>query len=229
MELPNGADPVGDADLSSAMPVSSPSTKGEFWLADSRCTDTLFAPLQDPQCFAQVLSACLSLGVLVGGSLVKLPQLLKIIRARGVEGLAELSVYVEAISAAIFVVYNVLEQHPFTTWGEMLFVFFVSRLPQIKQNWSQKHTGQLSAITGGLMLCGNLARLFTSLVSLSDRFVTMSCTLATILNAIPLFQVSAQAPLKKKTRRPPLHPSSLVASPCDFQRTKLKCESFVHP
>lgn len=249
-------------------------------LVDPRCTDTLFAPLQDAQCGKQVLSACLSIGVLVGGSLVKLPQLIKILRAQSVEGLAEMSVFVEAISSSIFVSYNVLEGHPFATWGEMLFVslqnlfslllfwryrrardrqasatgqksgkanaastdspfatftllqrvlcglailvlgasvaygylllgrdslfsrrlatvlglapfplLFCSRLPQIKQNWTQKHTGQLSAVTGVLMLCGNLARLFTSLVSLSDQFVVLSCSLATILNAIPLFQM----------------------------------------
>ncbi|CBZ50311.1 hypothetical protein NCLIV_007850 [Neospora caninum Liverpool] len=175
-----------------SVPVSSPPTRGGFLLVDPRCTDTLFAPLQDAQCGKQVLSACLSIGVLVGGSLVKLPQLIKILRAQSVEGLAEMSVFVEAISSSIFVSYNVLEGHPFATWGEMLFVFFCSRLPQIKQNWTQKHTGQLSAVTGVLMLCGNLARLFTSLVSLSDQFVVLSCSLATILNAIPLFQSGGQ-------------------------------------
>ncbi|PHJ18460.1 pq loop repeat-containing protein [Cystoisospora suis] len=68
-------------------------------------------------------------------------------------------------------------------------LLFLSRLPQIRQNWAQQHTGQLSAVTGFLMLCGNLARLFTSLVSLSDIFVTLSCLLASVLNAVPLFQI----------------------------------------
>ncbi|KYK67481.1 PQ loop repeat-containing protein [Toxoplasma gondii TgCatPRC2] len=268
------------AKLSAAVPTASPAEGGGFLLVNPRCTETLLAPFQDFQCAKQVVSACLSIGILVGGSLVKLPQLVKILRAQSVAGLAEMSVFVEAISASIFVAYNVLERHPFTTWGEMLFVslqnlctlllfwrfrsardgrhsieeeksgqataastdapfatftlfqrvlcalavlllgasvacgylvfgrdslfsrllatglglapfplLFCSRLPQIKQNWTQKHTGQLSAVTAGLMLCGNLARLFTSMVSLSDQFVVLSCTLATILNAIPLFQI----------------------------------------
>lgn len=265
------------------------SGKTGFWLVDSRCTDTLLAPFRDAHCFNQVLAAVLSGGVLLGGFVVRLPQLLKIYRARSVEGLSEFSVFVETLGAWVYVGYNILERHPVATWGEMapvavmdlliLLLFWkyrptgetrgattrsmtaaraakkkwtftsaerkgaacllasltavvlyarffmvqthrfyrvfasllglspvplllLSKIPQIKQNAEQKHTGQLSASSLGLMTAGNLARLYTTFTNLSDPFILLSCSLACLLNAIPLAQIAWYRQRTKQLLKP---------------------------
>ncbi|OEH77622.1 hypothetical protein cyc_06878 [Cyclospora cayetanensis] len=69
-----------------------------------------------------LLGVCLNYMILVGGLGVRLPQLYRVWKAKSVVGISEASVLVEALGAWLFVAYNLLQGHAFTTWGEVLFI-----------------------------------------------------------------------------------------------------------
>jgi len=53
----------------------------------------------------------------------KLPQIIKIIRAGSVEGLSTMSVLTENFGYLLFCVYNYRNKYPFSSWGEVLFLY----------------------------------------------------------------------------------------------------------
>jgi mannose-P-dolichol utilization defect 1 len=59
-----------------------------------------------------------------------------------------------------------------------------SKLPQIRQNFRSKSTGQLSAFAVISQIVGCLARLFTTATELSDLLLTAGFALALFLNCI---------------------------------------------
>eukprot|EP00922_Rhytidocystis_sp_ex-Travisia-forbesii_P056249 GHVS01083283.1.p1 GENE.GHVS01083283.1~~GHVS01083283.1.p1 ORF type:complete len:282 (+),score=16.42 GHVS01083283.1:430-1275(+) len=63
-----------------------------------------------------------------------------------------------------------------------------ARVPQILQNFRQKHTGQLSLLTLTMMVSGNIVRLLTTL-HLNDNILIASNLIASVTNGIPLLQI----------------------------------------
>jgi mannose-P-dolichol utilization defect 1 len=59
----------------------------------------------------------------------------------------------------------------------------LARVPQIALNWRRKSTGELSPITLGLQVAGNLARVFTTIVSVGDGLMLLGVGMSTIFNA----------------------------------------------
>jgi len=64
----------------------------------------------------------------------------------------------------------------------------LSRIPQIVLNYKSQSTGQLSPITLGLTLLGNVARVFTTVVQVKDLLMLVSTLAAMLFNAILFFQ-----------------------------------------
>jgi len=74
------------------------------------------------ECLKYALSKGLGLGIVVGGAIVKIPQILKIISAHSVRGLS-LSAYVlETVSYGISLAYASRNRFPFSTYGENFFL-----------------------------------------------------------------------------------------------------------
>lgn len=64
---------------------------------------------------------------LLGAVFVKAPQLLAIWKNQSVGGLSEATFVWETISHACGTGYNVLQGHPFATWGELAFLVIQCR------------------------------------------------------------------------------------------------------
>ncbi|MES1907266.1 MAG: hypothetical protein MHM6MM_000422 [Cercozoa sp. M6MM] len=68
-------------------------------------------------------------------------------------------------------------------------IFAAARIPQIKDNFVQGHTGQLSLPTVALTFVGSLARVFTTLNKGGDFILLVGFASSAVLNGIILAQV----------------------------------------
>lgn len=180
----------------------------------------------------------LNYAMFLGGSLIKLPQIISILKTMKVDGVSEASLAMELVACISFCSYNLLKGHPFKTWGEMAMITIqcgvqillfwlltkqklakgprifgatsvvvmvvafkqlpeelhvgigliptilgsIARVPQIVMNHRQKHTSNLSIITWGLSGCGNVARIITTMFSISDGIQLFGHVVALLLN-----------------------------------------------
>ncbi|KAK9479384.1 hypothetical protein V1514DRAFT_328484 [Lipomyces japonicus] len=87
--------------------------------------------LQPPYLADPALAACASLaaskligvGIVVLSSVIKLPQILKIVRARSAAGVSTVATGLEALSYLGMLAYAVRSGFPFSTYGESAFLF----------------------------------------------------------------------------------------------------------
>eukprot|EP01116_Phalansterium_solitarium_P001596 TRINITY_DN1140_c0_g1_i2.p1 TRINITY_DN1140_c0_g1~~TRINITY_DN1140_c0_g1_i2.p1 ORF type:complete len:244 (-),score=55.25 TRINITY_DN1140_c0_g1_i2:55-786(-) len=76
----------------------------------------------DAVCLKLLLAKLLGIAIITGAFGVKVPQILKIWRARSVEGLALLSTLLELVGYLITLSYNYRNGFPFTAYGEYVFI-----------------------------------------------------------------------------------------------------------
>ncbi|PVV02071.1 hypothetical protein BB560_003490 [Smittium megazygosporum] len=93
-------------------------------LLGENCTQVLVDNLNlfEPTCFKLAISKALGLGIVLGGCIVKLPQILKILKSHSVHGLSFVAFFMETIANAVTVAFNFRQSFPFTTYGESLFI-----------------------------------------------------------------------------------------------------------
>lgn len=77
---------------------------------------------RDIKCIRYSLSKGLGFGIVLGGAIVKIPQIIKIVRARSAKGLSLSSYLLETFASVISVAYNVRQMNPISTYGEAFFV-----------------------------------------------------------------------------------------------------------
>ncbi|KAL5635886.1 hypothetical protein ACGC1H_004625 [Rhizoctonia solani] len=89
-----------------------------------KCYIKLIENLQlgDVDCLKYAISKGLGIGIVVGGSVMKVPQLLLITRARSARGLNLTSYILETLGYAINLAYSARSAFPFSTYGENLFL-----------------------------------------------------------------------------------------------------------
>lgn len=78
--------------------------------------------LRDIDCLKLALSKVLGIGIVGASAIVKLPQLLKILNSGSAEGVSFLSYLLETASYLISLAYNVRNQFPFSTYGEVALI-----------------------------------------------------------------------------------------------------------
>ncbi|CAG8436686.1 9015_t:CDS:2 [Diversispora eburnea] len=78
--------------------------------------------LSDVDCLKLLLSKGLSMGIVLGGALAKLPQIIKILSARSARGLSLGSYVLETLAMGISFSYNLRQGNPFSTYGEVAFL-----------------------------------------------------------------------------------------------------------
>ena len=69
-------------------------------------------------CLKLLISKCLGLGIILGGTILKVPQIVKIVRAGKADGVSFLSYLLETAAYAISLAYNYRSGNPFSTYGE---------------------------------------------------------------------------------------------------------------
>ncbi|KAL6308268.1 hypothetical protein BKA93DRAFT_764151 [Sparassis latifolia] len=78
--------------------------------------------ISDVECIKYSLSKGIGLGIVVGGSIMKVPQLLLIVSARSARGLSLPAYVLETLAYAITLAYSYRNEFPFSTYGENLFL-----------------------------------------------------------------------------------------------------------
>lgn len=76
----------------------------------------------EPQCFSLAISKALGVAIISAASIVKVPQLIKLVRSQSAEGLSFTSYALETASFLIALAYNVRNGFPFSTYGETTFI-----------------------------------------------------------------------------------------------------------
>ncbi|KAL2870268.1 putative monosaccharide-P-dolichol utilization protein [Aspergillus lucknowensis] len=94
-------------------------------LVGPSCHNTLVVNLdlaQDPECTSLAISKALGIGIVGASGIVKVPQILKLIRSRSSAGVSFVSYALETASLLITLSYGVRNQFPFSTYGESAFI-----------------------------------------------------------------------------------------------------------
>ncbi|KAF5352322.1 hypothetical protein D9757_014288 [Collybiopsis confluens] len=91
---------------------------------DSKCYTSLVEKLDfsDVECVKLALSKGLGLGIVVGGSIVKVPQISLILRTSDSSGLSVSANVLETLSYLITLFYSYKNSFPFSTYGENVFL-----------------------------------------------------------------------------------------------------------
>ena len=93
-------------------------------LMSPACFESLVINLNfsDAVCLKSAVSKTLGLGIVVGSSLVKVPQVLKIMASGSAEGISFMSILLELIAITFSGVYGFSNNFPFSAYGESLFL-----------------------------------------------------------------------------------------------------------
>ncbi|KAL4974890.1 hypothetical protein BDW66DRAFT_152488 [Aspergillus desertorum] len=94
-------------------------------LIGSGCHNTLVVNLdlaQNPECTSLAISKALGIGIVGASGIVKVPQILKLIRSGSSAGVSFVSYALETASFLITLSYGVRNQFPFSTYGESAFI-----------------------------------------------------------------------------------------------------------
>ncbi|GAA6007159.1 hypothetical protein JCM11491_003026 [Sporobolomyces phaffii] len=73
-------------------------------------------------CVKLALSKVLGLGIVAGGAVVKVPQILTVLEHKSARGLSLSSYVLDTAATAITVAYNLRNHFPYSTYGEMVFL-----------------------------------------------------------------------------------------------------------
>ncbi|KAJ6508067.1 hypothetical protein DFH09DRAFT_942720 [Mycena vulgaris] len=93
-------------------------------IVGQKCYTSLIENLDigDVQCIKYSISKGLGIGIVLGGSIMKVPQLILIINAKSARGLSLPAYILETLSYAITLAYASRNAFPFSTYGENLFL-----------------------------------------------------------------------------------------------------------
>ncbi|KAL5000078.1 hypothetical protein BDV10DRAFT_163305 [Aspergillus recurvatus] len=94
-------------------------------LIGSSCHNTLVVNLdlaQNPECTSLAISKALGIGIVGASGIVKVPQILKLIRSGSSAGVSFVSYALETASLLITLSYGVRNRFPFSTYGESAFI-----------------------------------------------------------------------------------------------------------
>ena len=120
------------------------------------CYKTLIynVDLTATECVKLAVSKGLGIGIIGASSIVKIPQLLKLLNSQSAEGLSFLAYLLESGSYLISLAYNVRHGFPFSTYGETALILVQNiAIASLVLKYSGKGAGILPWI-GGLMAAG---------------------------------------------------------------------------
>ncbi|EMD89706.1 hypothetical protein COCC4DRAFT_125988 [Bipolaris maydis ATCC 48331] len=120
------------------------------------CYQTLIynVDLSATECVKLAISKGLGIGIIGASSIVKIPQLLKLLNSQSADGLSFLSYLLESGSYLISLAYNVRHGFPFSTFGETALILVQNiAIASLVLKYSGRGIG-IAAWVGGLMAAG---------------------------------------------------------------------------
>lgn len=93
-------------------------------LLGATCYRTLLldVDLSNQTCLKLAVSKGLGIGIIAASSVVKVPQILKLVRSKSAEGVSFVSYFLETTAYLIGLAYNIRSGFPFSTFGETVFI-----------------------------------------------------------------------------------------------------------
>jgi len=121
-------------------------------LLGAYCYKTLILdidPLASPDCLKLAVSKGLGIGIIGASSIVKVPQLIKLINSQSAEGLSFLSYLLETSSYLISLSYNYRHGFPFSTYGETALILVQNVfIASLVLKYSGQNAGAVAWISG---------------------------------------------------------------------------------
>lgn len=98
-------------------------------LYPSKCCQRILREfIIEPECFKLIVIKSLGYGIIFGSTMVKLPQLLKLLAAKSGLGVSLPAVLLEILALTFSSSYSYANGFPFSAWGEALFILFMTSL-----------------------------------------------------------------------------------------------------
>lgn len=112
-----------------------------------RCYDEIIVRhnFENVDCLKLALSKCIGYGIIVGSTLVKVPQIMKIMKTQSGEGISVTSVLMELMGMTATAAYSYAQRYPFSSWGEGLFLMLETALIAALV---MRYRGQTSRVMG---------------------------------------------------------------------------------
>lgn len=112
-------------------------------------------PFASPDCLKLAISKGLGIGIIAASSIVKIPQLLKILNAQSADGISFLAYLLESGSYLISLAYNVRHGFPFSTYGETALILVQNVvIAGLVLKFGGKGMGSVGAWVAGLVAVG---------------------------------------------------------------------------
>lgn len=117
-------------------------------LLGDTCYESLFEEFNmDIPCFKLLISKGLGIGIVIGGAIVKIPQIVTILKHQSAQGLSLTSFLLETCAYQIVMVYNMRLHNPFSTYGEVLFMTLQNILICVLIVWYTRKEKHLAGVT----------------------------------------------------------------------------------
>ncbi|EDU50407.1 mannose-P-dolichol utilization defect 1 protein [Pyrenophora tritici-repentis] len=126
-------------------------------LLGAPCYQTLIynVDLTATECVKLGISKGLGIGIIGASSIVKIPQLLKLLNSQSADGLSFLSYLLESSSYLISLAYNVRHGFPFSTYGETGLILVQNiAIASLVLKYGGHGVGGVAAWIGGLAVAG---------------------------------------------------------------------------
>ncbi|KAJ3290274.1 hypothetical protein HDU76_007414 [Blyttiomyces sp. JEL0837] len=161
-------------------------------LVGAECAATLLTlspSVINSPCFSLLISKGLGIGIILGGSIVKVPQIIKIVRAGSAQGISVSSYLLETVAFIISLAYNVRRENPFSTYGETAFITIQNTIILLLLLHYSKNT--LGLIISAVSLAGLFYALLNSIWVPDSALVTLQVASILTSTASKLPQIYA--------------------------------------
>lgn len=93
-------------------------------LIPEHCHDTFFMEFNffDVPCLKITISKVLGYAIILGSAIVKLPQIINLMKAKSAVGLSLNALLAEVVAVTFTMAYSVHKEFPFSAWGECFFM-----------------------------------------------------------------------------------------------------------
>ncbi|KAG0050483.1 hypothetical protein BGZ83_004724 [Gryganskiella cystojenkinii] len=153
---------------------------------------------RDVDCIKYAISKGLGFGIVAGGAIVKVPQIIKIVQARSAKGVSLPSYLLETLACVISLAYNIRKENPISTYGETFFVTIQNlAILGLMLRYAGKNVSAFMVLSSFLFFGNILGR--TSSVVLNDGTVKSA---AWVSDDLLKFLVTATIPINLLSKIP---------------------------